>query len=118
MKTHISAAAIIHLVLASLGLIVVFIAYAFADVLLSFIEVETYVADIGSAVLAVIFTISAIKQIITIIGAIGLLNYKRWGRVIILIASALDLLLFPIGTILGAYSFWALLNSESQEVFR
>ncbi|MCL3781802.1 hypothetical protein EMN47_15560 [Prolixibacteraceae bacterium JC049] len=116
MKTQISAVAIIHLALASLGLLMLFLIYLFAGVAMQFID-EPIVANLGPLVLGVIFTILGLKHVITIIGAIGLMKYKNWGRILILIVSALDLLSFPIGTALGVYSFWALLNNESQQLF-
>ena len=116
MKTQISAVAIIHLALASIGLLVLFLIYLFAGAAMQFID-EPMIASLGPLVLGVLFTILGIKHVITIIGAVGLLKYKQWGRILILIVSALDLLSFPIGTALGVYSFWALLNEDSQQLF-
>jgi hypothetical protein len=51
------------------------------------------------------------------IGGIGLLQYKPWARIVVLIVSALDLFNVPIGTIFGAYSIWALTQEETVALF-
>jgi hypothetical protein len=53
-----------------------------------------------------------------IIGGIGLLNGREWGRVIVIIMSFLSLVNIPVGTALGVYSLIVLFNRESIEYFR
>jgi hypothetical protein len=48
-----------------------------------------------------------------IIGSIGLLQRKEWGRILVLIISFINLLHIPVGTILGGYSIWVLMNDET-----
>jgi hypothetical protein len=45
-----------------------------------------------------------------VVGGIGLLRQKRWGRVTVLLLSGVYLLAFPLGTALGAFGLWALLS--------
>jgi len=52
-----------------------------------------------------------------IIGGIGLFKRKEWARVLVLIISALHLINFPIGTIIGGYSIWVLINPETIKLF-
>lgn len=52
-----------------------------------------------------------------IVGGIGLLKGKNWARVLIIFLAVLDLIDFPIGTTIGAYTLWVLLNNESVELF-
>jgi len=52
-----------------------------------------------------------------IIGGLGLLRGKNWARVLVIFLAALDLLNFPIGTAVGAYTLWALLNNETAALF-
>jgi len=71
-------------------------------------------------ILGVIFGIgSALVMLLSLpslIGGIGLLNGRNWGRVTILIVSALELLKFPVGTAIGAYSLWVLTNKEAESL--
>ena len=52
-----------------------------------------------------------------IIGGIGLLKYKNWARILILIVAAIDLINFPFGTALGVYSIWVLVQPETAQLF-
>ncbi|MCB0713286.1 MAG: hypothetical protein KDD67_13220 [Ignavibacteriae bacterium] len=51
-----------------------------------------------------------------VIGGIGLLKGKSWGRILVLIANALYILSFPLGTALSVYSFWVLTKDESRAI--
>jgi hypothetical protein len=52
-----------------------------------------------------------------VIAGIGLLNRAGWGRILALIIAALGLLNFPVGTALGAYTFWVLLQASADSYF-
>ncbi|HYR28520.1 MAG TPA: hypothetical protein VEU30_08645 [Thermoanaerobaculia bacterium] len=52
-----------------------------------------------------------------ILGGVGLLKRRNWGRILILIVGALSLLNFPFGTAYGVYAFWVLLNDEARPLF-
>lgn len=51
-----------------------------------------------------------------IIGGIGLLKGKRWSRILLMIANAISLLSFPIGTALGIFTFIILTKDEAEEM--
>jgi hypothetical protein len=53
----------------------------------------------------------------SIIGGIGLLKRRDWGRILILIVAALSLLNFPFGTAYGIYAFWVLMNDQTRPLF-
>jgi hypothetical protein len=46
----------------------------------------------------------------------GLLNYKPWARVLGIVLSALQLANFPVGTAIGGYGLWVLLNDETRRM--
>ena len=48
----------------------------------------------------------------------GLLKRKNWGRVLALIVGILNLFNFPLGTALGAYTLYVLLQSEAADYFQ
>ena len=52
-----------------------------------------------------------------VIGGIGLLKRKEWGRVLVLVVSFFNLINFPLGTALGIYSFIILLKEETVQLF-
>jgi hypothetical protein len=47
----------------------------------------------------------------------GLLNYKPWARILGLILAVLNLFNIPIGTALGIYALWVLLNKDTERLF-
>lgn len=46
----------------------------------------------------------------------GLVQHRSWVRVPALILAALNLLNFPVGTLLGGYTFWVLFQPESERL--
>jgi hypothetical protein len=52
-----------------------------------------------------------------IIAGIGLLKYRSWARIMALVLGALHLFSFPLGTALGIYRFWVLLNEQTKPLF-
>ena len=52
-----------------------------------------------------------------IAAGLGLLRRQPWGRVLALVVGFLGLINFPIGTAIGAYTFWVLLQRSATDYF-
>jgi hypothetical protein len=52
-----------------------------------------------------------------IVGGVGVLQHRSWARYLVLVLSVLDLFNVPIGTAIGAYSIWALVQDETAKLF-
>jgi hypothetical protein len=52
-----------------------------------------------------------------IIGGWGLLRYKPWARILVIILAVIELFNVPLGTAVGVYSLWALLQNETEQLF-
>lgn len=52
-----------------------------------------------------------------IIAGIGLLRRKSWARILAVVLGILNLTNFPIGTAVGVYTLYVLLQSDAGEVF-
>jgi hypothetical protein len=52
-----------------------------------------------------------------VLAGYGLLTQKSWGRLAALVVLILGLLNFPIGTVIGVYGLWVLLQEESRYYF-
>jgi hypothetical protein len=52
-----------------------------------------------------------------LIGGIGVLKYRQWARITLLVVGFINLLLVPFGTILGIYTIWVLMNIEVKDMF-
>ncbi len=80
------------------------------DVPLEFLNVIPLILCTFAAVLFIV-------SLLGILGGIGVLKRKEWGRIITLIVSILNLIHIPIGTALGVYSLWVLMNDETIKMF-
>ena len=47
----------------------------------------------------------------------GLLKRTSWARVLALVDAILSLIVFPIGTAIGIYTFWVVLQEDAAEHF-
>jgi len=69
-------------------------------------------ATIGLAIAIFFFVLS----LPCIIGGWGLLNYKPWSRILMIVVSTLHLFHVPFGTALGVYGLWVLLSEEARRI--
>lgn len=53
-----------------------------------------------------------------IIGAVGILKRQGWARILLLIVAFFGLPNFPLGTGLGVYTFWVLMQDEAIQMMR
>ncbi len=116
MKKHIELIGILHIVYHSIGLIIALIVMIViaGGGLVSRDELAIVVT------LAVAMTIASMVIIFSvpgIIGGIGLLKMRPWARILILIMGFLALLEIPLGTALGIYTIWALMNDQTIKLF-
>jgi len=54
----------------------------------------------------------------SIIGGWGLMNFRPWARILVIILSVLHLFNFPFGTALGVYGLWVLLGDPGRLAFQ
>lgn len=117
MEKHIQVVAVLRIGFSILGLLLGGLLYALFFFLGDFVndnEAQFVLTIIAQVLLIVIISLS----IPGIIAGIGLFKRKEWARILTLIISVLDLINFPIGTAVGAYSIWALVQPEIIEHFK
>lgn len=53
------------------------------------------------------------------IAGIGVLKYKQWARILMIILGVFDLLAFPVilPALFGIYTLWVMFNPETQQLF-
>ncbi len=117
MEKHINVVAALHIGLSILGIIIGGIVYT----------VLFFVKDIAGdpdaeIVLTIVSNVIMVLLIILslpgIIAGIGLFKRKEWARILTLIISVIDLFNIPLGTAVGVYSIWALVQPEVVEQFK
>jgi len=114
LDTHARAAAVLHIVLASLSLLVLAVIGALVGAFGAFgasFGIEREIADWVGGIGMILVTSLATVAVVEIVGAVLLLRGNESGRVITLVFSVLHLLNVPFGTAVGAYSLWALLRA-------
>lgn len=47
----------------------------------------------------------------------GLLQQREWGRLLAIVIAFLNLLNFPLGTLLGMYALWVLFQTSANDYF-
>ncbi len=72
------------------------------------------VLGIAGAALGMFFVVFALPGLVA---GYGLLHYKPWARILGIVLSALSLINIPIGTLVGAYGLWVLLNKDTERLF-
>jgi hypothetical protein len=101
---------------------VIFLAIAaFLFILLTGIGVATRDTE-AVAVLGVVATaVSALLTLLALPGllaGIGLLMRKNWARVLAIVVGILNLVNIPIGTVIGVYTLWVLLQNSATPYFQ
>lgn len=117
MDVHIRIIAIIHIIYAMAGMVIGLLVFGFGAAL-PFAFGSDPDTPIAMAVFGGIGLFIALLSAPGLLGGIGLLGFRPWARILILIKSAFDLLSFPFGTALAVYAFWALLHDDSADLFR
>jgi len=116
MEKHVTVVGVARIGLGVLGLLaalIVFVAVLGGGLISGDREAIRITAIVGSAVAFFLVLIS----VPGIIGGIGLLKFKSWARILVMILAVFDLFNIPVGTALGIYTFWVLMQDETAELF-
>ncbi len=125
MRDHVRILACLHIVFGSLGVLCAIAAVLFfggiAGVLGAAVPHDLEAWHIAMPVLGMVgLAICGFFMLVSIPGIIcgvGLLKFRAWARILGIVLSALDLLHVPVGTALGIYGLWVLLNPETERLF-
>ena len=129
MEKHISIVGVLNIVYrawtAILGFLVLALGLSFDTIMYHlrrehFIhprDIPEFVFDLIPYLLIGISSMILVLSFLAIIGGIGVLRRREWGRILLLIVSFFNLIRVPLGTILGAYSIWALMNDDMIRLF-
>lgn len=117
MEKHVTLVAVLNIGFGILGImlaIFVLIGMIVANIYVEDYDARKIIPIAGTAV----FLFLLITSIPEIIGGFGLLKRRPWARILILIVACLDLLWIPIGTIIGIYELWVLLQDKTVQLFK
>ncbi len=116
MQKHITILGALYIAFGVLGMLfalIVFVSVVGGGLLSGDMGAIAITTGVGSLIGFFLLLVSAPG----IIGGLGLLSRRPWARTLVLILGCLNLLNIPFGTVLGAYTIWALTNSETQQAF-
>ncbi|MDD5466940.1 MAG: hypothetical protein PHS96_03965 [Anaerolineales bacterium] len=116
MTTHVKVLGLLYIFLGAIGVIaagIVVVAVAGGGL----ISGDRTAIQITGLVAFILGSLVIIFSTPGIIAGIGLLNMKAWARILALVLGVLNLPNFPIGTLLGGYTLWALLDANTTKLF-
>lgn len=117
MERHVNIVAALQIGFSIFGLIIAGVVFTVMHLVGDFVddhEAETVLSIVANVILVFI----AVLSIPGIIAGIGLFKRKEWARILTLIISVLDLFNIPLGTAIGVYSIWTLVQPETVELFK
>jgi hypothetical protein len=123
MAQHVKILGILHIVFGALGVFAAIVILMIFGGLSAFVGLSDHTPEgfpavpILGAIGAFVFVLILVLSLPGLIIGIGLVQFRPWARMAGIILSALDLLSVPLGTALGVYGFWVLLNSETEQMF-
>ena len=116
MENHVRILGVLYIIVSAfhlLAAVIVFVILFGAGLISADMEALTITTIVGSVIAAII----VFTSLPGLIGGIGLLKHKNWARILVIILGFLNLLAIPIGTVLGVYTIWVLLNNDVEQVF-
>lgn len=116
METHVKVIGWLHIAMNVLGLLAGLCVggLVLTGGLISNDDTAITVTAIVAIILLSVFTILSIPGLIA---GIGLLNFKNWARILAIILAVLNLMNIPIGTALGIYTLYVMLDDETSPLF-
>lgn len=118
MQTHVKVVAVLYIVMGALNLLAAMF-FVFAFSIAGIAAGMSGDPDAGVAMPIIGITGTALVifllclSIPLIVVAVGLMRHREWARIAGIVIAALLIFHFPIGTAVGAYGLWTLLNSET-----
>jgi len=115
MDVHVKVLGFIHIVNSALLIAVALLVAVIGGV------IGIAADDEAAAVVPIVATVVSLVLILLaapgLLGGLGLLKYRAWARIVVVILSVLNLPSIPVGTAIGVYGLWVLLNDETGELF-
>jgi len=116
MESHVKLLGTLYIILGVLGLLAAelfFFVLLGAGLLSGDGEALAVTSIVGTSIAGLLTLVSAPG----VICGIGLLQRKPWARVLVLILGCINLANFPLGTALGIYTLWVLINRDVEPIF-
>jgi len=124
MRQHVTVLGVLFVVFGALGLIgaiVVLVVFGGAAGIVGIVAHQEPDAAVAVPILGIVglglFLVILALAIPEILAGVGLLKFQAWGRLLGIVVSVLNLVKFPLGTVVGGYGLWVLLSNETEALF-
>jgi hypothetical protein len=117
MEKHVNVVAALHIGLSIFGIAFAMIIGVVLNLVGGFID-DPAAGKILPVIAKVVIWVVMIFSIPGIVAGIGLFKRKEWARILTLILSVIKLLNIPVGTAVGVYSIWVLVQDETTLLFK
>jgi membrane-bound metal-dependent hydrolase YbcI (DUF457 family) len=95
------------------GLIGILILAGF--IVAAFFEVRRRPSDAAERLRWVLYVLPL--PLLQLLTAYGVLTLRRWGRILALLFSVLNVWVFPLGTLLAIYTWWVLYGESGRHLY-
>ena len=125
MRDHVRILAYLHIVFGALGMtaavIVLFVFGGIAGIVGAANPGNAEAWHVAMPILGMVGLVISLCVLLLslpgIIAGFGLLRFRPWARILTIVLSALHLPGVPIGTAIGIYGLWVLLQAETERLF-
>lgn len=116
MEKHINIVAALQIGLSIFNLMIALVIFTVLKLVGGFVDEQNAntILSLIADILAFLFIVISIPGIIA---GLGLYKRKEWARLLSLVLSIFEVFSFPIGTAIGIYSIWALVQPETVSAF-
>jgi hypothetical protein len=123
METHVRVVGILHIVFGLLGIVgavvLLLVFGGVAGIVGATGDPDAHVAvPILGGLGAFLSCVVLLVALPGTIAGIGVLQFREWARILMIVVSVLDLLNVPLGTALGVYGLWTCLHTETLPLFQ
>ncbi len=117
LQKHVSFLGGLYIVFNSITLIIAIVVFAVVagGGLISGDETVIAITTIVASIVAGFLILFSAPGIIC---GFGLLKFRPWSRILALILGVINLINIPFGTALGLYTFWILIQEETETLFK
>ncbi len=124
MHDHVRILGVLYIICGGLGLLVALLVVVFGLGALGLAgaaaheDPEAVIAiPIIDAVGALLVGVIAVSSACGIAAGVDVMKYRPWARILTIVLSAMNLPSVPLGTALGIYGLWVLLNKQTESLF-
>lgn len=117
MKKQVTLVAALEIAFGVIGILFAAMLYVILTFAQSFVVNEDIANTILSFIRDFVPSVVLICALLTFIGGMGLLRYKSWSRNLAMVMAAIGCIVIPVGTLIGVYAMWVLMQDDAKRLF-